>query len=222
MQANTGSTSNLSWIDAKDVYPQAIVGRPAPHFEAAIYLNKDFKNIKLSDYLGQYVVLFFYPLDFTFICPTEILAFADKYDEFAQNKCALLGASIDSKFSHFQYCQLPRSKGGLGDIKVPLVADVTKTISTLYGALFTQGPDAGVAMRATFIIDGKGILRHASYSDLPVGRNVDEVLRLVQAFQFSDENGQVCQSKWKPGKKGMVTDHSSEVTKKYWEEEHTK
>ncbi len=217
-----GTTPNLDWTTPSEIYPRAHVCEPAPYFEGVAYYQNAFKNIKLTDYKGKYVVLFFYPLDFTFVCPTEILAFADANDQFAATNCALIGASIDSQFSHFQYCQLARNKGGLGEIQIPLLADTTKTISRIYGALITRGSDAGVACRATFIIDDKGILRHASYNDLPVGRSVDEVLRLVQAFQYSDVHGEVCPSKWKPGGKTMKADVAAPETQKYWEEEHAK
>lgn len=217
-----GTSAHLEWISPQDIYPRAQVCEPAPYFEGVAYHQSTFKNIKLTDYKGKYVVLFFYPLDFTFVCPTEILAFADANDQFAANNCVLIGASIDSQFSHFQYCQMSRKQGGLGEIQIPLLADTTKIVSRIYGALITKGENAGVASRATFIIDDKGILRHASYNDLPVGRSVDEVLRLVQAFQYSDVHGEVCPSKWKPGGKTMKTDLSAPETKKYWEEEHAK
>jgi alkyl hydroperoxide reductase subunit AhpC len=217
-----GVTVQESWIDFHDIYPRAVVQEPAPYFEAVTSIHQQVKPIKLTDFKGKYVVLFFYPLDFTFVCPTEILSFADAYPEFEKTNCVLLGASTDSVFSHHAYTQQPRNKGGLGDINLPLIADYSKAIARIYGALITKGPNAGVASRATFIIDGKGILRHASYNDLPVGRNVDEVLRLVQAFQYTDEHGEVCPAKWRPGGKTMKTDHNSEVTQKYWEEEHAK
>ena len=217
-----GTTSSHDWVQQHEIYPRAIIGEPAPYFEATTYFKNAFKDIKLSDYKGKYVCLFFYPLDFTFVCPTEILAFADAGADFEKNNCVLLGASTDSQFSHYQYCQTPRNKGGLGDIDIPLIADFSKTITRIYGALITRGGDAGVALRATFIIDDKGILRHASYNDLPVGRNVEEVLRLVQAFQYSDKHGEVCPSKWKPGGKTMKADIHAPETKTYWEEVHAK
>ena len=217
-----GVNCEHDWVECCDVRPRAVVGEPAPHFEAAAYQQKDFKNIKLSDYKGKWVCLFFYPLDFTFVCPTEILAFADANDDFAKLNCTLIGASCDSQFSHFQWCNLPRNKGGLGDIAIPLLADVTKAVSRIYGCLITKGPNAGVPNRATFIIDDKGILRHASYNDLPVGRNVEEFIRLVQAFQYADEHGEVCPAKWKPGAKTMKADVHAKETTQYWEEEHVK
>jgi len=157
------------------------VRKPAPHFEAAAWFN-GFKTVKLSDYKGKYVVLFFYPLDFTFVCPTEIVQFSDKAAAFREIGCEVIGASIDSQFSHMEYCKKDRKKGGLGKMDIPLIADVTKKISKTYGCLIDQGGDNGVSFRATYIIDRAGIVRHISISDLPVGRNVDEVLRLVKAF----------------------------------------
>ena len=184
----------------------------------------DFQDVKLTDYLGKYLVLFFYPADFTFVCPTEILAYADMVPEFEKTNCAVLGCSTDTQHVHFNYCLTPRNKGGLGeDLKLPLLSDSTKTISKLYGALIDDNSDdAGLACRATYIIDDKGILRHASLNDLPVGRNPDETLRLVQAFQYTDKHGQVCPAKWTSGDPTMEPNHKSDVTKKYWEEEHVK
>lgn len=217
-----GTTCSLPWIEAEDIYPRATIGAPAPYFEATSLQGTEFKDIKLTDYKGKYVLLFFYPLDFTFVCPTEIISFSDASEEFAKNNCVVLGASTDSQYSHYQYCKTERAKGGLGELKIPLVADFTKTIARIYNCLMTQGPNAGVANRATFIIDGEGNLRHASYNDLPVGRNVDEYLRLVQAFQFTDKHGEVCPAKWKPGAKTMKTDHNSKELKEFWQEEHAK
>lgn len=159
----------------------ASIRKPAPDFIADVYYN-GMKKIRLSDYKGKYVVLFFYPLDFTFVCPTEIVQFSDRAQEFRGINCEIIGASIDSQFSHMEYTKKDRKKGGLGKMDIPLIADVTKKISKIYGCLIDHGDDEGVAYRATYIIDTKGILRHISISDLPVGRNVEEVLRLVKAF----------------------------------------
>ena len=128
--------------------------------------------------------MFFYPLDFTFVCPTEIISFSDAADNFRKINCEVIGASIDSHFTHMEYCKKSRENGGLGDMNIPLVADITKNISKSYGVLIEDpnDGDCGVAFRGTFIIDGKGILRHISINDLPVGRNVDEIYRLVQGF----------------------------------------
>jgi alkyl hydroperoxide reductase subunit AhpC len=169
---------------------------------------------------GKYVVLFFYPLDFTFVCPTEICNFSDKAEEFRKIGCEIIGCSVDSKFSHMEYCKKDRKKGGLGKMEIPLVSDITKQIAKDYGCYIDHGDEKGVAFRATYIIDPTGTLRQYSVNDLPVGRNIDEVMRLVQAFQFTDEHGDVCPAKWKPGGKTMKPSHDAEKTEKYWEEEH--
>lgn len=184
----------------------SLVRRPAPQFETAAWYNGDFVNVKLSDYAGKYVVLFFYPLDFTFVCPTEIIAFSNKAKEFREIGVEVLACSIDSKFSHMEYSLKPRKEGGLGGLDIPLLSDVTKKIATDYGCLIQEGDDAGVAFRATYIIDPKGIVRHVSINDLPVGRNPDEYLRLVKAFQYTDIHGEVCPANWQPGQKTMIPD----------------
>lgn len=217
-----GTTSKMKWINENEVYPRAVVGKPAPYFEATVYHQNEFKQIKLSDYRGKWICLFFYPLDFTFVCPTEILAFADAAAEFEKNDCHVIGASIDSHFSHFQWANQPRKKGGLGEIPIPLIADTTKIIARIYGCLVTEGDYAGVANRATFIIDDKGVLRQASYNDIPVGRNVDEFLRLVQALQYTDKHGEVCPAKWKPGGKTIKPDVHSSATTNYIEDTYGK
>eukprot|EP00347_Sterkiella_histriomuscorum_P013396 403364865 len=199
----------------------ATVRKRAPQFEAMTYHN-GFKKLKMSDYAGKYVVLFFYPLDFTFVCPTEIVAFSDRAKEFREIGCEVVGCSIDSQFTHMEYTKKDRKKGGLGAMDIPLIADVNKNIARRYGCLIQDGDDAGVAFRGTYIIDKNQIVRHISISDLPVGRNVDEILRLVKAFQYTDEYGEVCPSSWKPGAKTMKADVDSELTQKYWEEEHGK
>ena len=200
----------------------AVVRKPAPHFSAASWNVDKFENISLDKYKGKYVVLFFYPLDFTFVCPTEIVQFGDKHEDFAKINCQLIAASVDSEHSHRQWCMQDRKKGGLGPMKIPILADITKTIARDYGALIEEGEGAGVAMRATYIIDDKGVLRHASVNDLPVGRNADEIYRLVEAFQHSDKYGEVCPASWKPGKATMEADPNSKKTADYWEQEHGK
>ena len=154
-------------------------------------------------FLGKYTVLFFWPLDFTFVCPTEICQFSDKAKEFEKAGAQLIGCSIDSHFTHMEYTQKPRAKGGIGPMEMPLLSDLSHQISRDYGCLIEDGDDAGVAFRATYIIDGNGVLRHISMNDLPVGRDVDETLRLVQAFQYTDLHGEVCPASWKPGKATM-------------------
>jgi len=198
----------------------AKINKPAPQFEADAWWN-GMKKVKLTDYRGKYVVLFFYPLYFTFGCPTEIVQFSDKSKLFSDIDCQVIGASVDSTFSHMEYCKKDRKKGGLGKMEIPLLADITKKIASAYGCL-ADGENEGVAYRATYIIDKKGVLRHMTISDLPVGRSIDEVLRLVKAFQYADEFGEVCPAQWVPGQKTMVTDLDSAKTQEYWESEHGK
>ncbi|XP_013996142.1 peroxiredoxin isoform X1 [Salmo salar] len=176
---------------------KARIGHLAPGFTAkAVMPDGQFKDISMSDYRGKYVVFFFYPLDFTFVCPTEIIAFSDAAEEFRKIGCEVIGASIDSHFCHLAWTNTPRKQGGLGAMKIPLVADTLRSISTDYGVL---KEDEGIAYRGLFIIDDKGVLRQITINDLPVGRSVDETLRLVQAFQFTDKHGEVCPAGWKPG-----------------------
>lgn len=184
----------------------ALVRKPAPNFEGTSWYNGDFVTTKLSDYKGKYLVLFFYPIDFTFVCPTEIIAFSNKAKEFREIGAEVVAASIDSKFSHMEYSLKPRKEGGLGTLDIPLLSDITKKIARDYGCLVEEGEDAGVAFRATYIIDPKGIVRHISVNDLPVGRNPDEYLRLVKAFQYTDVHGEVCPANWQPGEKTMIPD----------------
>ena len=202
--------------------PKAYVKHPAPDIDAVCFHDFDFKKFTLADYRGKYLVLFFWPLDFTFVCPTEIIAFSDAAKSFREAGCEVVGCSVDSQFTHMEYCSKPRKKGGLGEMDIPMIADLSKQVAKDYGCYVDQGPDIGVALRATYIIDQDGIIRHISMNDLPVGRNVEETLRLVQAFIYTDEFGEVCPSKWKPGKKTIVPDVKSDKTKEYWEEVHDK
>lgn len=182
----------------------------APGFEAEAVIGKEFKKIKLSDYKGKWVVLFFYPLDFTFVCPTEIVEYDAKLDEFKKVGAEVLGVSIDSTFSHLAWKNTARKDGGIGDIKYPLISDITKSIARDYGVLL----DDGIALRGTFIIDPKGIIRQATVNDLPVGRNIDEAIRLVKAFQFAEKHGEVCPANWNEGSKTMKAD--VEKSKEYF------
>ncbi|XP_063302029.1 peroxiredoxin-2 [Pelobates fuscus] len=175
---------------------KAHIGKPAPDFHTTAVVNGEFKEVKLSDYKGKYLVLFFYPLDFTFVCPTEIIAFSDHVEEFRKINCEVIAASVDSHFSHLAWTNVPRKEGGLGPMNIPLLSDLKHTISQDYGVL---KEDDGVSFRGLFIIDIKGILRQITINDLPVGRSVEETLRLVQAFQFTDTHGEVCPAGWKPG-----------------------
>lgn len=148
---------------------------------------------------GKWTVLLFYPLDWTFVCPTEIIAFSDAADRFAAAGAQVVGISVDSAFSHLRWAETDRAAGGLGGVSFPLVADVTKAIAADYGVLIEDGDDAGVALRGLFLVDPRGTLRQATVNDLPVGRSVDETLRLLAAFQFADEHGEVCPAGWTPG-----------------------
>jgi len=182
---------------------QIAIGAPAPSFKGTAVVNGDFAEISLQDYKGKYLVFFFYPLDFTFVCPTEIIAFSDRVGEFRKIGCEVVAASTDSHFSHLAWVNTPRKLGGLGDMKIPLLADKTCDIAKRYGVL---KQDEGIAFRGLFIIDPKQNLRQITINDLPVGRSVDETLRLVQAFQFTDEHGDVCPAGWKPGADSMKAD----------------
>ncbi|CAO3574508.1 unnamed protein product [Mortierella alpina] len=162
----------------------ASVGKPAPGFTAVAVVDGAIQDLSLDDYKGQYVVLFFYPLDFTFVCPTEIIAFSEALDRFKGLNTAVLAASCDSHYSHLAWVNTPRSHGGLGEMKIPILADFTKKIATDYGIL---KEDEGVAYRGLFIIDPNQVIRQITVNDIPVGRSVDETIRLVEAFQFTDE-----------------------------------
>ncbi|CAL7937422.1 unnamed protein product [Xylocopa violacea] len=183
--------------------PVPAIQKPAPSFTGTAVVNGEFKDISLSDYKGKYVVLFFYPLDFTFVCPTEIIAFSDRAQEFEEIGCKLVAASTDSHFSHLAWVNTPRKQGGLGEMNIPLLADKSTKIARDYGVL---DEETGIPFRGLFIIDGEQKLRQVTINDLPVGRSVDETLRLVQAFQYTDKHGEVCPAGWKPGKKTMKPD----------------
>ena len=173
-----------------------LVQKPAPDFKAqAVMPDGSFKEVSLSDYKGKYTLLFFYPLDFTFVCPTEIIAFSDRNAEFAEQGVQIVGVSVDSHFTHLAWRNLPRDQGGLGNIEYPLIADISKRIARDYDVLV----DEAVALRGLFLIDKKGIVRHQVVNDLPLGRSVDEALRMVQALKFFEENGEVCPANWKEG-----------------------
>ena len=181
-----------------------LVTKTAPDFTAsAVMPDGSFKDdFKLSDYRGKYVVLFFYPLDFTFVCPTEIIAFSSKTEEFKKRNTEVIGVSIDSKFSHLAWRNSDRKKGGLGEISYPLVADMDKKISADYDVLL----DAGIALRGLFLIDKNGIVQHQLINNLPLGRNIDEALRMVDALQYFENNGEVCPANWTQGADSMKPD----------------
>jgi alkyl hydroperoxide reductase subunit AhpC len=173
----------------------AHVQAPAPDFRGTAVVDGSFKQISLTDFKGKYVVLFFYPLDFTFVCPTEIIAFSDHIEEFRSINCEVIGVSTDSHFSHLAWINTARKDGGLGGLKYPLLSDFSKKIAADYGVLVES---AGLALRGLFIIDPNGVVRQITINDLPVGRSVDETLRLVKAFQFVEKHGEVCPANWKP------------------------
>lgn len=180
-----------------------LVGSPAPDFSAdAVVSGSEFSpGFTLSQFKGKkYVVLFFYPLDFTFVCPTELHAFQEKLAEFDKRNTQLIGVSIDSKFSHHAWLNTPKAKGGIEGVKYPLVSDINKTIATDYDVLVKN---AGVAYRGLFLIDKNGIVRHQVVNDLPLGRNVNETLRMIDALQFTEEHGEVCPANWSRGDKAM-------------------
>ena len=177
-----------------------LVTREAPDFTAeAVMPDNSFGSITLSALKGKYVVLFFYPLDFTFVCPSEILAFNKKVKEFKERNCELVGVSVDSKFTHLAWKNTAIENGGIGNIQYPLVQDLDKEIAKSYGILL----NGTVALRGLFLIDPTGKVRHSVINDLPLGRNVDEALRMVDAVQFSDTHGEVCPANWKQGEEAM-------------------
>lgn len=180
----------------------SLVGQKAPEFELTAVVNGGFKQVKLSDYKGKYVVLFFYPLDYTFVCPTEITAFADAYEQFKKLGAEVMAASVDSQFVHLAWQQTPRREGGLSSLPFPHLADLNKTLSRDYDVLL----EGGMALRGLFIIDGEGVIQHATINNLGIGRSVDETLRLVQAIQTVKKTGEVCPANWKPGDDTMKAD----------------
>jgi alkyl hydroperoxide reductase subunit AhpC len=190
----------------------ASVGKPAPDFKGTACVKGEFKDISLSDYRGKKVVLFFWPLDFTFVCPTEIVAFNEKYKDFQERNTEVLGASVDSHFTHLAWQRTPQKQGGLGPIDFPMIADQTHAISDSYGVLVEDG---GVAFRGLFLIDEEGVIRHLVINDLPLGRSVDEALRIVDALAHFQKNGEVCPANWKPGEKAMKA--GVDESKEYFE-----
>lgn len=170
-----------------------LVGNPAPTFSADALVGGEFKTVSLNDYQGKWKILFFYPLDFTFVCPTEITAFSDAADKFREINCEIIGCSVDSKFSHLAWSQQERNQGGIGAVNYPILSDINKTIAADYHVLVES---AGVALRGLYIIDDKDVVQHATVNNLAVGRNVEETLRLVKAFQKTVTTGEVCPANW--------------------------
>ncbi len=177
-----------------------LVTKSAPDFTAqAVMPDNTFKDLTLSDYKGQYVVLFFYPLDFTFVCPSELIAFSHRLQEFKDRGVEVIGVSVDSHFSHLAWKNTPVNNGGIGDIQYPLVADITKSIARDYDVLLNDS----VALRGSFLINKEGVVEHQVVNNLPLGRNVDEMLRMIDALQFTEEHGEVCPAGWQKGNAGM-------------------
>lgn len=178
-----------------------LVGKKAPEFTAKAVINQKIEeSFSLSQFHGKYVVFFFYPLDFTFVCPTELHAFEEKLSEFKQRNAEVVACSIDSWYSHFAWLSTPKSKGGIQGVSYPIVSDIHKTIAEEYEVLKKED---GIAYRGLFLIDKEGIVRHQLINDLPLGRSVDEVIRMLDALIFHETNGEVCPANWKTGEKAM-------------------
>ena len=180
-----------------------LVTRQAPDFTCAAVLGNGeiVNNFNFKKHInGKAAVLFFYPLDFTFVCPSELIAFDHRYEEFKKRGVEVVGVSIDSQFTHNAWRNTPTENGGIGAVKYALAADVKHEIAKAYGI---EHPEAGVALRASFLIDKNGVVRHQIVNDLPLGRNIDEMLRMVDALQFHEEHGEVCPAQWEKGKEGM-------------------
>ncbi|XP_030622981.1 peroxiredoxin-2-like [Chanos chanos] len=174
----------------------ARISKPAPNWGSTAVINGQVTTLRLSDFRGKYLVLLFYPSDFTFVCPTEIIAFSDRIEEFHSINAEVVACSVDSHFTHLAWINTPRKLGGLGPVRIALLSDPTHQISKNYGVLLD---DQGLSLRGLFITDEQGVLRQVTVNDLPVGRSVDETLRLVQALQQADKHGEVCPADWKPG-----------------------
>ena len=188
-----------------------LVGKKAPEFTATAVLgNNEIKDITFSEFTkGKYVVVFFYPLDFTFVCPSELIAFDHRLEEFKKRNVEVIGVSIDSQFTHLAWKNTPVEKGGIGQVGYPLVADLKHEIAKAYDV----ESDDGVAFRGSFLIDKDGVVQHQVVNNLPLGRNIDEMIRMVDALQFTEEHGEVCPAGWNKGKAGMQA--STEGVAKY-------
>lgn len=177
-----------------------LVTKEAPDFTAqAVMPDNLFREFTLSSLRGKYVILFFYPLDFTFVCPTEIIAFDRRLADFKNRNCEVIGVSVDSHYTHLAWKNTPVDQGGIGDIRYPLVADLSKGIAKAYGVL----SEDSVALRGLFLIDKGGVVRHALVNDLGLGRSVDEALRVLDALRFTETHGEVCPANWRSGEEGM-------------------
>lgn len=182
-----------------------LVAKEAPDFTAPAVLGDGTikEDFRLSDLRGKHVVLFFWPLDFTFVCPSEIIAHDNRFAQFKERGVEVVGVSIDSEFTHFAWRNTPVDKGGIGEVQFPIVADKTHEITRAYGI---EHPEEGVALRGSFLIDKDGVVQHQTVNNLPLGRSVDEMLRVVDALQFTEEHGEVCPAGWQKGQAGMKAD----------------
>ena len=214
------SILSLALIAVLSVQASLLPRKQAPTFENVnAVIDHSFKKVSLKDYAGKYVVLLFYPFDFTYVCPTELIAFSENMQKFKELGAEVLGISTDSHFTHLAWIKTNRKEGGLGKIEYPLLADISKDISRSYGVLVEDPTDDlyGAALRGLFIIDGNGKIRSIQVNDAPVGRSVEETLRLIQAFQHTDTHGEVCPANWKPGSRTIIPDQDEK--KKYFSEE---
>jgi peroxiredoxin (alkyl hydroperoxide reductase subunit C) len=185
-----------------------LVGKKAPEFKAKAVQNGKTIDLSLANYQGKYLIFFFYPLDFTFVCPTELHAFQDKLKEFEKRNAQVVGCSIDSCFSHLAWLNTPMSKGGIQGVTYPIVSDIHKSIARSFEVLKEED---GIAYRGLFLIDRNGVIRHQVVNDLPLGRSVDEAIRMLDALIFHENNGEVCPANWKAGAKAMKPDESGLV-----------
>jgi peroxiredoxin 2/4 len=182
--------------------PSSLVGKAAPQFTTKAVVDQTvLEGFSLQDFRGENIVLFFYPLDFTFVCPTELHAFQEKLEEFEKRNTKVIGCSIDSVYSHCAWLRTPKLLGGIEGIKYPIISDINKSIAKSYGVL---NEEEGVAFRGLFLIDKKGVVRHQLVNDLPLGRSVDEAIRMVDALNFFEQNGEVCPANWRKGEKSMT------------------
>ncbi|KAK9695521.1 AhpC/TSA family [Popillia japonica] len=208
--------SALRTLSVSSPLCSARVRQPAPNFEGMACIEDNFKKIKLSDYAGKYVLLVFYPLDFTFVCPTELIALEQMYDEFHKLDCEVIAISVDSHYTHLAWQHTPRDQGGVGKLRFPLLSDINKNIAKDYGVLLE---DEGVALRGMFLIDSHGLLRVTQINDLSIGRSTEEALRLVGAIKAVEEFGEVCPANWKTGSKTIKPDPVG--SKEYFKTVHT-
>ncbi|NBO23629.1 MAG: peroxiredoxin [Chlamydiae bacterium] len=189
---------------------ELMIGKKAPAFKATAVLKDQFiENFSLSDFIGSKVVLFFYPLDFTFVCPTELHAFQEQLPEFEKRNTKIIGCSVDSHFSHKIWLGMPKKQGGIQGIQYPIISDLNKGIARSFGVL---NEEEGIAFRGIFVLDAEGLVRHQLVNDLFIGRSVDEVLRVIDAIDFHEKHGNVCPANWNAEKKGLQATHEGVIS----------